>query len=182
VHDKLKHNNSGSAISSIGVNEHWNNTNEMLYSRNLGTGEGIELVKIWIGLNGIDNGVISDKISIFPNPCLDFANLHFEFDQGMEMSIEVYNTNGQKVFCKDLGRISAGKNEVSMDLSSLNSGLYFVSIVNGKNTCAQRLVVQKSGKRQNIRIDQFLYLETTWKASQKLWLQKYKAIKSTTVL
>ncbi len=32
-------------LSSLGVHEHWNNPEEKKYSRNLGTGEGIELVK-----------------------------------------------------------------------------------------------------------------------------------------
>ena len=31
-------------LASLGVHEHWNNPQEKKYSRNLGTGEGIELV------------------------------------------------------------------------------------------------------------------------------------------
>jgi hypothetical protein len=38
--------NSGKPLSSLGIHEHWNNPDEKLYSRNLGTGEGIELVTI----------------------------------------------------------------------------------------------------------------------------------------
>jgi hypothetical protein len=38
--------NSGKPLSSLGVHEHWNNTKMKLYSRNLGTGNGIELVSI----------------------------------------------------------------------------------------------------------------------------------------
>jgi len=34
----------GSALESLGVHEHWNNPKQMKYSRNLGTGQGIELV------------------------------------------------------------------------------------------------------------------------------------------
>jgi hypothetical protein len=34
----------GTPIGSLGVHEHWNNANDKQYSRNLGTGEGIELV------------------------------------------------------------------------------------------------------------------------------------------
>ena len=35
----------GTALESLGVHEHWSNPKEMKYSRNLGTGTGIELVK-----------------------------------------------------------------------------------------------------------------------------------------
>lgn len=34
----------GTALASLGVHEHWNNPTDKQYSRNLGTGEGIELV------------------------------------------------------------------------------------------------------------------------------------------
>ncbi len=36
--------NDGTAIGSLGVHEHWNNPTDMKYSRNLGTGNGIDLV------------------------------------------------------------------------------------------------------------------------------------------
>jgi hypothetical protein len=36
--------NDGTPISSLGVHEHWNNEFDKQYSKNLGTGEGIELV------------------------------------------------------------------------------------------------------------------------------------------
>jgi hypothetical protein len=35
----------GAPLASLGVHEHWNNADERQYSRNLGTGEGIELVR-----------------------------------------------------------------------------------------------------------------------------------------
>jgi hypothetical protein len=35
----------GKRLQSLGVHEHWNNPAQKQYSRNLGTGAGIELVK-----------------------------------------------------------------------------------------------------------------------------------------
>ena len=37
---------TGSRLSSLGVHEHWNNPTDKQYSRNLGTGAGIELVAL----------------------------------------------------------------------------------------------------------------------------------------
>ena len=37
---------TGSALASLGVHEHWNNPIDKQYSRNLGTGQGIELVAL----------------------------------------------------------------------------------------------------------------------------------------
>jgi hypothetical protein len=39
----------GVRLPSLGTQEHWNNAKDMQYSRNLGTGNGIELVKIPVG-------------------------------------------------------------------------------------------------------------------------------------
>ena len=38
--------NSGKPVPVLGVHEHWNNATDKQYSRNLGTGKGIELVSI----------------------------------------------------------------------------------------------------------------------------------------
>jgi hypothetical protein len=38
--------NSGKPLASLGVHEHWNNAVDKQYSRNLGTGTGIELVSV----------------------------------------------------------------------------------------------------------------------------------------
>jgi hypothetical protein len=37
--------NDGTPLESLGVHEHWNNPTDRQYSRNLGTGEGIELIQ-----------------------------------------------------------------------------------------------------------------------------------------
>jgi len=39
-------------LPSLGVHEHWNNSRDRRYSRNLGTGEGIELVSVKLGARG----------------------------------------------------------------------------------------------------------------------------------
>ena len=49
--------NDGTVIESLGVHEHWNNPIDMQYSRNLGTNDGIDLVKIF--------GVSDDDFSIY---------------------------------------------------------------------------------------------------------------------
>lgn len=43
------HPNSVKRLSSLGTHEHWNNANEKKYSRNLGSGKGIELVPVALG-------------------------------------------------------------------------------------------------------------------------------------
>ncbi|MCB0748973.1 MAG: T9SS type A sorting domain-containing protein, partial [Ignavibacteriae bacterium] len=47
--------NDGTIIGSLGTHEHWNNEIDKKYSKNLGTGDGIELVKI----DGVTVSVLS---------------------------------------------------------------------------------------------------------------------------
>lgn len=135
--------NSGSAIPSLGTHEHWNDTVNMQYSRNLGTGDGIELVKIWSEISGIDDIKNFDKISIHPNPCIDFAILHFDFNEPAELSIYIFNANGQKVYDKNFGQVHAGQNEVSLSVNHLNTGLYFCTVKRDNGSgYTQKLIVQ----------------------------------------
>ena len=48
--------NDGVALQSLGVHEHWNNEEDKQYSRNMGTGDGIELITIMPGISGDVNG------------------------------------------------------------------------------------------------------------------------------
>jgi hypothetical protein len=114
----------------------------MQYTRDLGTGAGIELIKIWEGINSFESADNSTKISIFPNPCFDIANLYFEFDKAVTISVEIYNSNGQKVFNKDFGRMAEKENEVSLNVSCLNSDLYFVRLKTEEKDYIQQLAVQ----------------------------------------
>ena len=45
----------GTKLTSLGVHEHWNNSQDKQYSRNLGTGNGIELVAIGSPTKGVSN-------------------------------------------------------------------------------------------------------------------------------
>ena len=46
----------GSRLPSLGVHEHWNNASDKQYTRNLGTGDGIELFAAHIFADGFETG------------------------------------------------------------------------------------------------------------------------------
>jgi hypothetical protein len=50
----------GTPLASLGVHEHWNNPQDKQYSRNLGTGNGIELLKLMRGQTADfnDDGIV----------------------------------------------------------------------------------------------------------------------------
>jgi hypothetical protein len=78
--------NDGTPIKSLGTHEHWNNATDMHYTRNLGTGEGIDLYKmsnepmlnypvpdIIVAVNSPDSSI--DLSNVFYAPIDDPATL-----------------------------------------------------------------------------------------------------------
>ncbi len=72
---------SGTPIGSLGVHEHWNNTTDMEYSKNLGTGDGIELVKLFQIPTGVKENKTDFTLEAFPNPVTTTATIRFHLDQ-----------------------------------------------------------------------------------------------------
>lgn len=73
----------------------------------------------------------TDIISLYPNPTEGISNLVFESKQNESLQLSVYNTLGQSVKTETV-EAQAGKNSIQLDLSTLNSGSYFLRISNGK--------------------------------------------------
>lgn len=95
--------NDGIPLESLGTHEHWNNSTDKQYSRNLGTGEGIELVQV-MGtastgiepyINGMAEGfVLSDN---FPNPFRVSTTIRYTLPVDCYIRFNIYSMNGQKV-------------------------------------------------------------------------------------
>ena len=60
----------GTRLASLGVHEHWNNPTDKQYSRNLGTGNGIELVvpSLRSADGPVDNKILGKDMIIFDTP------------------------------------------------------------------------------------------------------------------
>ena len=71
---------SGTPIGSLGVHEHWNNTTDMEYSKNLGTGDGIELVKLFQIPTSVKENKTDFSLEVFPNPVTTTATIRFHLD------------------------------------------------------------------------------------------------------
>ena len=88
---------NGTSIESLGVFEHWNNPVDRQYSRNLGTGNGIELKYVIPGVTGISTkNTLSINIA-YPNPFSDFTRFKKPADISTDAKLEIYNMNGQLV-------------------------------------------------------------------------------------
>jgi hypothetical protein len=64
---------------------------------------------------------------VYPNPATDMLNIEVNAAQASEMSISVYNIMGQNVMNQNVN-ITTGMNLRPINVSELNSGIYFVTV------------------------------------------------------
>lgn len=118
--------NDGILLKSLGVNEHWNNSTDKKYSRNLNSGNGIELIfidqkNIQTGSNKISNNT-EPEVKVYPNPFHSFVNIELKSDSRNEL-FTIYSLDGEVHFT---GRYQSGLQQVN--LSHLSPGVYFLKI------------------------------------------------------
>ncbi len=90
----------GIRLKSLGVHEHWNNSTDKQYSRNLGFNKGIELIPIIHQWGETSNSEIAlkdglNKLEIFPNPASDRVYIKISSISNGSGKLEIFTMNGQ---------------------------------------------------------------------------------------
>jgi len=90
---------------------------------------------------GLNNIYSNDKMSLFPNPAVDYINLSFTMNTANSSSvIKVYDMLGNEMMSEN-ETIGNGKT-VTMNISSLSNGVYFIKVLNGKKEQVVRFIKQ----------------------------------------
>jgi hypothetical protein len=92
------------------------------------------------GIEEIANGVYFE---MYPNPTNSNTNISFKLDDAQDVSIQVYNMLGEKVYSVDNGKMSSGQHMITINGQGLQSGVYFVRFTTDNATTTKRLVIQK---------------------------------------
>jgi hypothetical protein len=69
-----------------------------------------------------------DAIHLAPNPGTDFSNIVLDLNNDANVTVEIYNTNGQRVAYKNYGSLN-GALHLPINLNEFNSGLYLVKVM-----------------------------------------------------
>jgi len=128
--------NHSSPVASLGVQEHWNNSIDKQYSRNLGLNTGIELYTMLAPVANSAGIVKQGKnINIFPNPVRDISTLEYSLPANSNVHIELYSITGKLVIKTESVKQFAGFNTMSLSVINYNlgDGIYICRLVtNGK--------------------------------------------------
>jgi hypothetical protein len=127
--------NDGTILTSLGAHEHWNNPIDKEYSRDLKTGDGIELVKIGKVVS-VEEEYITHNFQLnqnYPNPFNPATTISFSLNKSAQVKLSIYDALGRlvKVLLDD--QLSEGHNNIewnSTDYSgtSVSSGVYIYKI------------------------------------------------------
>jgi hypothetical protein len=78
-----------------------------------------------------------EEIDFYPNPAQDF--MHFKIkDISEDFKVEIIDLKGQRVYSKNYA--SEISETVSLNVSNLNSGIYFLKITSGKNQIIKKVI------------------------------------------
>jgi hypothetical protein len=127
--------NDGTPLASLGVHEHWNNETNKQYSRNLGTGDGIELyasVNLPTGIKPLPDNNNMPDLRVWTSG----HQVNIEGAVSSNAFGEVYNLLGLKVFKAHLGE----GNFKTFTVSSALKGVYIIKISDGDKVATQKVL------------------------------------------
>ncbi|MEZ5198604.1 MAG: DUF4397 domain-containing protein [Bacteroidales bacterium] len=100
-------------------------------------GELVEL-PLWLSTREI---IVEENVSAFPNPASSFINVQYSTINDADVYVEVYDILGSKIISEQIGSRSNQLKNHTLDVSGLDSGLYFVSIGAGESKVTKKIQV-----------------------------------------
>lgn len=101
---------------------------------------GFFLTSLNVGVAENDLVAIS---SVYPNPASGSTNVSFNLKQAGNVAVNITNLLGQTVATVNPGKLAAGSNNVSLNLSNIKAGVYFVNVsVDGVSTTKKLTVTE----------------------------------------
>jgi photosystem II stability/assembly factor-like uncharacterized protein len=91
-------------------------------------------------VSGIGDGIETISFEIYPNPAKDKFSIQSSVFKVEEATVEIYDMNGRKLLEK---QIPKGSETVEVDVSNLQSGIYFCRLISENKSTTQKLIIQK---------------------------------------
>ena len=94
----------------------------------------------------IEDGTIVGSLNLFqnyPNPFNPTTTISFELPQRDYVSLEIFNTLGEKVSSHVNKELDAGSHKINFDASSLPSGVYIYRIATKRNSVSKKMTLVK---------------------------------------
>ncbi len=88
-------------------------------------------------------GLTKVSLEIFPNPATSVVNVNYNFTATTPASIRISDVTGRVVLNQDLGKQNRGAQQFSVDVSTLNNGMYTMELVTDQQRAISKLTISK---------------------------------------
>lgn len=88
-----------------------------------------------------ESSVLASNVNLMPNPSTGLVNVIMTLPTSQNINITVTNALGQLITSTDIGNVSI--NAFTIDLTSKDNGVYFVTINNGQDRVVKRIIIAK---------------------------------------
>jgi hypothetical protein len=85
----------------------------------------------------------TQDLSIYPNPASSSVTLNFQLETSGKIQLIVIDMKGQIVLKREPGNLPQGENEIYLDTSALQNGLYTCILTNGVTKVMQKLLIAR---------------------------------------
>ena len=140
----------GTQIHSLGVCEHWNNSAEKLYSRNLKTGNGIELIYINKSSAALYNQTVEISTGFelyqnYPNPFNPSTTIKYSVSRPSNVTLMIYDCLGKCIatLADEFRQPGVYSAHFSVSNSTLSSGIYYCKLSAGNYTKTSKMILIK---------------------------------------
>ncbi len=100
-------------------------------------------VKYGNSVTGISEADFSNNIRIYPNPTQSLANISFNLSDTKKVSITVADVVGRIVKNISSKILIVGNNKITVDLSELNNGIYFIRVSSNNIRLVEKILIEK---------------------------------------
>ena len=76
-----------------------------------------------------------------PNPAIDETSFDINATKSAEYKLTVSNILGQVILERDLGTLQSGQNEITINTSQMQSGVYFYSLFSEGKVFTKKMTV-----------------------------------------
>jgi plastocyanin len=83
------------------------------------------------------------SFTIYPNPTKGNTNVAFTLAQSENVSLEIYDILGERVYSVNENKMMQGSHLITVDGTNLSAGIYFVKLTSDSGTITKRLVIEK---------------------------------------
>ncbi len=109
------------------------------------TNNASDSVQVSIKYNAVPAGIKNTQLTennliISPNPTTDALNIFLDSDQNITSDIMIYNSLGEIVFSQKQ-QFNHDNNNIKIDVKTLSSGVYFVSLDTANSIITKKLVI-----------------------------------------